>query len=104
MNFDTFVPDHDPSLALPIPPYSTTRVPDRAGHYLPEPPGPIISQDEAFTRALDAMYWAGYYSAIYHVGGFISFRSKWHSSDEQLLLTVSKEQHWPEAFKRGRRR
>jgi len=66
VNFDTFVPDHDPSLALPIPPYSTTRVPDRAGHYLPEPPGPIISQDEAFTRALDAMYLAGYYSAIYH--------------------------------------
>lgn len=76
VNFDTFVPDHDPSLALPTPPYLAARVPDRAEHYLPEPPGPIISQDEAFTRALDAMYWAGYYSAIYHVRDFIPFRSK----------------------------
>jgi hypothetical protein len=27
----------------------------------------MVSQDEAFTRALGAMYWAGYYSAVYHV-------------------------------------
>jgi len=26
----------------------------------------MVSQDEAFTRAMGAMYWAGYYTAVYH--------------------------------------
>jgi len=34
---------------------------------LPEPPGSIVNQDEAFTRALRAMYWGGYWTAVYHV-------------------------------------
>jgi hypothetical protein len=27
-----------------------------------------VSQDEAFSRALNAMYWGGYWTAVYHVG------------------------------------
>ncbi|KIM81682.1 hypothetical protein PILCRDRAFT_485730 [Piloderma croceum F 1598] len=66
LNFDTFIPAHDPSLTLPVPPYPHGQVPDYSGYSLPEPPGPMVSQDEAFTRAMGAMYWAGYYSAVYH--------------------------------------
>ncbi|PCH33122.1 hypothetical protein WOLCODRAFT_134938 [Wolfiporia cocos MD-104 SS10] len=33
---------------------------------LPESQSETVSQDEAFTRALSTMYWAGYYTAIYH--------------------------------------
>lgn len=28
--------------------------------------GPSVSQDEAFERAASAMYWAGYWTAVYH--------------------------------------
>jgi hypothetical protein len=73
LNFDTFVPDHDASLALPAPPYPSSQMPDHSGHHLQEPPGPIVSQDEAFNRATGAMYWAGYYSAVYHVSSSNSF-------------------------------
>lgn len=67
-NFDTFVPSHDPSLNLPIPPGpGALPGPDYSAHYLPHPPGPMVSQDEAFTRALGAMYWGGYWTAMYHV-------------------------------------
>lgn len=66
LDFDTFVPDHDPSLAPPVLPFSAAQAQDRTGYYLPDPPGSVVSQDEAFARALDAMYWAGYYSAVYH--------------------------------------
>jgi len=41
-------------------------VPNYFGHYFLEMPGPIVNQDEAFNRAIGAMYWAGYYSAVYH--------------------------------------
>jgi hypothetical protein len=27
----------------------------------------MVSQDEAFDRALSAMYWGGYWTAVYHV-------------------------------------
>ena len=26
-----------------------------------------VSQDEAFSRAMTAMYWSGYWTAVYHV-------------------------------------
>jgi len=77
LNFDTFIPTHDPSLALPAPPYLHGQVPDYSGYSLPEPPGPMVSQDEAFTRAMSAMYWAGYYSAVYHC-----HRNKHSAGDE----------------------
>lgn len=93
LNFDTFVPNHDPSLALPVPPYPASQAPDCSGNYLPEPLGHMISQDEAFTRALGAMYWAGYYSAIYHVSDFTSFRSEClgltnsHSAERMIMAS-----------------
>ncbi|KAG7445685.1 uncharacterized protein BT62DRAFT_932846 [Guyanagaster necrorhizus] len=42
LNFDTFVPSHDSSLSG------------------------FVSQDEALERAMSAMYWAGYWTAVYH--------------------------------------
>ncbi|KAF7363268.1 hypothetical protein MSAN_00981900 [Mycena sanguinolenta] len=33
---------------------------------VPPPSVSIASQDEAFTRALEAMYWGGYWTAVYH--------------------------------------
>lgn len=66
LDFDTFVPTHDPSLnmptfeePLPVP------GPDYSSYYLPTPPGPMVSKDEAFRRALGAMYWGGYWTAVY---------------------------------------
>ncbi|KAJ6569423.1 hypothetical protein B0H19DRAFT_1257071 [Mycena capillaripes] len=61
LDFDTFVPSYDASLALPVPEsarydYST----------LPPPGVGVATQDEAFTRALGAMYWGGYWTAVYH--------------------------------------
>lgn len=69
LNFDTFVPNHDPSLHLPnLPHPHAVPGPDYVSQYLPGPPGgSIVSQDEAFSRALGAMYWGGYWTAVYHV-------------------------------------
>ncbi|GLB36673.1 hypothetical protein LshimejAT787_0309600 [Lyophyllum shimeji] len=33
---------------------------------LPSELGPMVSQDEAFSRAMGAMYWSGYWTAVYH--------------------------------------
>lgn len=33
--------------------------------------GAMIGQDEAFSRALNAMYWGGYWTAVYHVRPFL---------------------------------
>lgn len=59
LDFDTFVPTHDASL------------PELGAEYsAPLPPEvPVASRDEAFTRALGAMYWVGYWTAVYHVRG-----------------------------------
>ncbi|KAL6305653.1 hypothetical protein BKA93DRAFT_824771 [Sparassis latifolia] len=67
LNFDTYVPTYDPSLTQAVPPHPPA-VPgsDYAQYYLPNPPGPMVSQDEAFSRALAAMYWGGYWTAVYH--------------------------------------
>ncbi|SJL03135.1 uncharacterized protein ARMOST_06481 [Armillaria ostoyae] len=59
VDFNTFVPSHDASLDTgddPVvgPSYS-----------LPEPPTETVSQDEAFTRAVNAMYCARYWTAMY---------------------------------------
>ena len=61
LNFDTFVPTHDPSLAAAA-----------AGGALPSMDGAgaemaNVGQDEAFSRAMAAMYWSGYWTAVYHV-------------------------------------
>jgi hypothetical protein len=48
------------SYTLPAPPqdYASTG---------PQGSAPMASQDEAFSRALNAMYWGGYWTAVYHV-------------------------------------
>jgi len=89
LNFDTFIPTHDPSLALPAPPYLHGQVPDYSGYSLPEPPGPMVSQDEAFTRAMSAMYWAGYYSAVYHVSLSLFIPIKDDFSYNSLSVSVT---------------
>lgn len=63
LDFNTFVPDHDPTLTVPAP----MQIPDYGSYNISEANGPMVSQDEAFSRAMQAMYWAGYYSAVYHV-------------------------------------
>ena len=55
INFDTFVPTHNPSLDH----LSSSLAP-------PMDHATIVSQDEAFSRALNAMYWGGYWTAMYH--------------------------------------
>lgn len=65
---NTFVPSHDASLHLPAP--SGVPGPDYSTYFLPEPQGPMVSQDEAFRHALGAMYWSGYWTAMYHVRRF----------------------------------
>lgn len=67
VDFNTFVPTHNPSLDLPKLPYPTGHVPDYSSHFVPESMNITVNQDEAFNRALGAMYWGGYWTAMYHV-------------------------------------
>ena len=60
LDFETFVPIHDPSLAQPFQPAYES-------YGIPPAPGEHVGRDEAFNRALGAMYWAGYWTAVYHV-------------------------------------
>ncbi|KAF5377188.1 hypothetical protein D9615_006451 [Tricholomella constricta] len=66
LNFDTFIPSHDPSLDVPLPELPSIIGPDGTSQFLCEPPGPMVSQDEAFMRAMGSMYWSGYWTAMYH--------------------------------------
>ena len=67
LNFDTFVPTHDPSLDIPSDP-TLNQIPVPEANYIPAADAnAVISQDEAFSRALSAMYWGGYWTAMYHV-------------------------------------
>jgi hypothetical protein len=61
LDFETFVPNHDPSLTQPSHTYG-----------IPPAPGEHVGPDEAFNRALGAMYWAGYWTAVYHVSHLTS--------------------------------
>ncbi|KAJ7019370.1 hypothetical protein C8F04DRAFT_1147830 [Mycena alexandri] len=68
LNFDTFVPSYDASLALPAP-IVPGGAPESGYDYssvFPPPAAGMASQDEAFARALGAMYWGGYWTAVYH--------------------------------------
>lgn len=53
LNFNTFVPSHDPTLPS-LAATDTQNLTD-------------IPQDEAFRNALNSMYWTGYWTAVYHV-------------------------------------
>lgn len=61
LNFDTFIPSHDPAL----PDLAATDSQNLAD----------ISQDEAFRNALNAMYWTGYWTAVYYVHILLSLLS-----------------------------
>ncbi|TFY79202.1 hypothetical protein EWM64_g4813, partial [Hericium alpestre] len=61
LDFATFMPEHDASLSLPGPP-----VPSSEYQLGDAGMGEWASKDEAFQRALGAMYWAGYWTAVYH--------------------------------------
>ena len=66
LNFDTFVPTHDPSLAAAG---FSSAVPamDGGSALAVGAEAATASQDEAFSRAMTAMYWSGYWTAVYHV-------------------------------------
>jgi hypothetical protein len=67
LDFNTFVPSHNPSLTLPLPPNSSSAPGIDYTSQSLELPSTIPDEDEAFTRALGAMYWGGYWTAVYHV-------------------------------------
>lgn len=73
LDFETFVPNHDPSLALAQP-----SQPAYETYGIPPAPGEHVSRDEAFHRALGAMYWTGYWTAVYHVS-HISATGDWRA-------------------------
>ena len=80
LNFDTFIPTHDPSLPIPMADPSS---------YIGIPGASIVSQDEAFSRAMTAMYWGGYWTAMYHVcvSSEICFHSSTRSSVNETNQT-----------------
>lgn len=65
VDFETFVPQHDPSLSL----HETAADKTTFAQVIPSPPQslPSISVDQAFQNATGAWYWAGYWTGIYHV-------------------------------------
>ncbi|OJA08890.1 hypothetical protein AZE42_07838 [Rhizopogon vesiculosus] len=62
LDFDTFVPSYDPSL----PTSSAHPSAPESSFFVPAPSTIMVSRDEAFNRALSAMYWGGYWTAVYH--------------------------------------
>ncbi|KDR82049.1 hypothetical protein GALMADRAFT_135425 [Galerina marginata CBS 339.88] len=61
IDFNTFVPDYDPSLGPSITPEALPN----ANHLPGTTAGTLVSQDEAFQRAMSAVYWGGYWTAMY---------------------------------------
>ena len=68
IDFDTFVPMHDPSLPVVSeqPPSTFKQLKEVGSLSLPASTA-MVSRDEAFNNALSAMYWTGYWTAVYHV-------------------------------------
>jgi hypothetical protein len=64
IDFNTFVPTHDPSLYSAVPQDAE----DTSQHFYTTSLAsqPHVSQDEAFERAVQASYWSGYWTAVYH--------------------------------------
>lgn len=61
IDFDSFVPTHDASLFG-----AAVEEEDMTYYTTPLTSQPHVSQDEAFERAVQASYWSGYWTAIYH--------------------------------------
>ncbi|KAJ4485376.1 hypothetical protein J3R30DRAFT_1348578 [Lentinula aciculospora] len=72
IDFGTFVPTYDAGLSSPGPALRKAAEgvpkPDFLSQYATTVPNPgqMVSQDEAFKRALEATYWSGYWTAVYH--------------------------------------
>lgn len=66
IDFDTFVPSHDPTLGR-----ETTHTPAIGSypHAIPMtfPNISTLTKDEVFEKAISSSYWAGYWTALYHV-------------------------------------
>jgi len=62
----TFFLPHDPTSTIPIPKLKTFVPGLESTMQFLDPPGSIFSQDQAFTRAMSATYWSGYWTAVYH--------------------------------------
>ncbi|KAM5542221.1 hypothetical protein V8D89_004094 [Ganoderma adspersum] len=65
LNFDTFVPTHDPSLAAAAAEFGSS-VSMMDGALGTGAEAAMVSQDDAFSRAMTTMYWSGYWTAVYH--------------------------------------
>ncbi|KAF8845542.1 hypothetical protein BDN67DRAFT_1007381 [Paxillus ammoniavirescens] len=69
LDFHTFVPTHDPSLPVPsdfVPQASAQVAQSTSPFFIPASSTTMVSRDEAFSNALSAMYWGGYWTAVYH--------------------------------------
>ncbi|KAF8577541.1 hypothetical protein K439DRAFT_548528 [Ramaria rubella] len=71
VNFDTFVPRHDPSLPTSKPDIEG-RTDGRSSYWHriipPAPAGGTnqLTRDQAFEQVVGAWYWAGYWTGVYH--------------------------------------
>ncbi|KAG2160220.1 uncharacterized protein EDB93DRAFT_1244973 [Suillus bovinus] len=79
LDFDTFVPSYDPSLPVP----SEAPAAPESSFFIPAPSNTMVSRDEAFSRALSAMYWGGYWTAVYHCQNQHSYQEDVEEQDHQ---------------------
>jgi hypothetical protein len=79
LDFDTFVPSYDPSLPVP----SEVPAAPESSFFIPAPSTIMVSRDEAFSRALSAMYWGGYWTAVYHCQNQHSSQEAVEEQDQQ---------------------
>ncbi|KAH9487231.1 hypothetical protein JR316_0001300 [Psilocybe cubensis] len=95
IDFDTFVPTHDPSLDIPSVPTPTAgelpTMPSEASYIPDSVAGSIVSQDEAFQRALTAMYWGGYWTAMYHSQRQLAQSQKSSTTSQKVAIPMHKE-------------
>ncbi|GJJ08880.1 hypothetical protein Clacol_003100 [Clathrus columnatus] len=81
IDFDTFVPQHDPSLDLPL---GQGTIDEKAfAQVVPSPPKTLssVSADQALQNAMGAWYWAGYWTGIYHATSKTKSKVKVHQND-----------------------
>jgi hypothetical protein len=71
LNFDTFVPTHDPAL-VHDPGTGTSFVGQEGGAFTATSANAHVQMDEAFEKAMQAMYWSGYWTAVYHVCSWLT--------------------------------
>lgn len=96
LDFETFVPAHDAALSFmqSMPPYrhrtAPPATPTAEKEQLPDTCDGdamnAVNADEAFSHALSAMYWCGYWTAMYHVSSPHTFHLLFGSSQEDSLL------------------